>query len=91
MTAECRIKYIQKLQCSMSDLTTFLISKYKIGKDCPDTLNKILVIQEYIESLYCYITPAPEGKTLDEINCLTEKEICQIVNHGLELIKDCNC
>jgi len=51
----------------------------------------MLVVREYIKSLYCYNTSLEEGQTLDDINCLTEEEICSIVHHAMELTEDCNC
>lgn len=188
MTNECRIKYIQYLQCNYSDLAQSLTDKAKLGRKCKELETKMLVVREYIKSLYCYnagqgfgmaskvcIQGLPEinegpisctltidstvynytlefspdyytnlyeqiaatdfppstyvyknnascftiystsmsgnfvitidygrglefsgdtiytvpSEILDKVNCLTEKEMCGIVNHAFELVKDC--
>jgi hypothetical protein len=91
MTEECRIKYIRYIQCKYSDLAQQLTNKYKLGRKCPELETRMLVVREYIKSLYCYNTTLEEGQTLDDINCLTEDEICSIVHHAMELTEDCNC
>jgi isocitrate/isopropylmalate dehydrogenase len=91
MTEECRIKYIQYLQCSYSDLVQSYTNKLKIGKFCDKLEMNILIVRSYIESLYSYNTQVNDTQSLDDINCLTEKEICSIVNHAIELLKDCKC
>ena len=188
MTNECRIKYIQYLQCNYSDLAQSLTNKAKLGRKCKELETKMLVVRDYIKSLYCYnagqgfsmaskvcIQGLPEtnqgpisctltidstvynytlefspdyytnlyeqiaatdfpantyvyknnffcftiystsmsgnfviniaygeglefsgdtiytvpSEILDKVNCLTEKEMCGIVNHAFELVKDC--
>jgi hypothetical protein len=91
MTTECKIKYIQYIQCRYSDLVSKVFSAYKLSRSCPELEMKMLIVKEYLDSIYCYNTEPEEGKTLDEINCLTEKEICSIVNHSIELTEPCNC
>jgi len=59
MTEECRIKYIQYLQCKYSDLAQSLTNKAKLGRKCKDLETRMLVVRDYIKSLYCYKGSTP--------------------------------
>lgn len=70
MTNECRIKYIQYLQCNYSDLAQSLTNKAKLGRKCKELETKMLVVRDYIKSLYCY--NAGQSFTLASKVCLSE-------------------
>lgn len=54
MTEECRIKYIQVLQCKYADFVDSLVEKLKFGRVCKDLEQSMLIVRDYIKSLYCY-------------------------------------
>lgn len=54
MTEECRIKYIQYLQCKYADLVQSLTDKLKLGRQCKELETRMLIVRDYLKSLYCY-------------------------------------
>jgi len=70
MTQECRIKYIQYLQCRYSDLAQSLTNKLKLGRKCKELETRMLVVRDYIKSLYCY--NACQGFNIASQVCLVD-------------------
>lgn len=60
MTEECRIKYIQHLQCKYADLVQSLTDKLKLGRQCKELETRMLIVRDYLKSLYCYKGATPE-------------------------------
>lgn len=54
MTENCRITYIRDLQCKYGSLVKTIMDKLALGRDCKELQETMLVVQEYIESLYGY-------------------------------------
>lgn len=54
MTTECRLTYIRDLQCKQASLVKTILDKLALGRECKELQEKMLIVQEYIDSLYGY-------------------------------------
>lgn len=57
LTQDCLTTHIKYIQCLYKDLADTYVNKLKIGKVCEEAERNLLIVNEYLESLYCFIVP----------------------------------
>lgn len=54
LTQDCLTTHIKYIQCLYKDLAYKYSEKLKIGKICKDAEWSLIIVDEYLESFYCY-------------------------------------
>lgn len=81
MTTECRLTYIRDLQCKQASLVKTILDKLALGRECKELQEKMLIVQEYINSLYGY-TVYP-----DYVNEYTITIDVDVISYGLSYVE----
>ena len=79
MTSACLLKHRQLITCRRGTLGSSIADKLNIGKDIKCEEKKLKVIDGYLTVLCNYNPDAT-------LNCLTEEQICGIINHAYKLL-----
>jgi hypothetical protein len=77
----CITKYKKLFACNLSTLATKYYKQLGLGDKCAeDTLYKLILIKALLKSIEC-----------EDNTCLTDEQICTIIDNIKKLLKNCGC
>ena len=88
MTLEQKTKWIQYLQSLHKDWGIAFNKKISLGQCSDKLLKENYIIGSLIGVLYRVETFEDPA---DNVNCLTDEDICKIKNKIVSLTQNCNC
>lgn len=81
MTTECLNKFVLIFKCKLSKLASIYYNQVSLGDSCSETtLFKLALAKALLNSIKC-----------EDFTCLTEEEVCIIIDNLKKLFKDCAC
>lgn len=84
LTSECKNKWVSKFACSINDLADKYESSLNRGDSCIDNYLFKLELSIALNEILCSIN-------IDEESCLTEEQICTLIENIKEILKTQNC
>ncbi len=81
---ELKNKIFKLIVCS-SNLGYLISNQLLIGSDCKEAMNRLFLLNDYINLLLKY------NLNIESKNCLTEKEFQDIYDNSTGLCKICEC
>ena len=82
---DCYSEHLAYFACCIANKANKLVKKWEIGRDCIELQREIQLLTVFLEQLRC-IDISTSGNVT---TCITEDQICDMVEYFKDKCKDC--